>query len=413
MNGKLRALVAVTLAGVLAASGVGCARTRSAQVAHVAENWDSYRNWWRSPAEKTEPEAPPEAVVSANLSIDAAAEAGLDSADGVKQASSNESPLQPAAGTDAESASGGSLEFSPILSLETTGNSVAAAGTSGSQDGGTATGPPVSNSIERLQASLKEEVAQSPADSTDADSEIRFRVESILERARDSLLGKDFATARRLAENANRLVNAVNLPFRPEEERPVDLLREIESIEVSPRAADFTEDVGPASSLLAETPEAMETELAIVRSVANGAARLSSGSDTYDSIEPLLPDPSQEPIQTRPLAQSASSAVSAAPASEPWFPPLDRVQVASETMVAVDPPVLPTPKWTREVDNPEPVSVTLRDLGAASTEERTSNLGTPRQSLGRDWISLFASIAAFAGVAYGFISWILGRLRSP
>jgi hypothetical protein len=110
------------------------------------------------------------------------------------------------------------------------------------------------------------------------------------------------------------------------------------------------------------------------------------------------------------VAQSTSTT---APASEPWFSPLDRVQVASETMVAVDPPVLPAPKWTREADNPEPVSVTLRDLGAASTEERASNLGTSRQNLGRDWISLFASFAAFMGVGYGFISWILGRLRSP
>jgi hypothetical protein len=378
-------------------------------VAHVAENWDSYRNWWRNPAEKTELETPPEAVVSANLSVNAA-EAELDSAEGVKQASSNESPSQPATGTDAESASGGSLEFTPILSLETTGNSVATAGTSGSPEAGTVTAPPTSNSIERLQASLKEDVAPGPADSSEADSEIRFRVESILERARDSLLGQDFATARRLAENANRLVNAVNLPFRPEEERPVDLLREIESIDVSPQSTDVTADAEPAPPQLAETAAPIEVESTTERSAANGAARLSSGGDTYDPLEPLLPDPSQEPIQTRPVAQSTSTT---APASEPWFSPLDRVQVASETMVAVDPPVLPAPKWTREADNPEPVSVTLRDLGAASTEERASNLGTSRQNLGRDWISLFASFAAFMGVGYGFISWILGRLRSP
>ncbi|MBX3451105.1 MAG: hypothetical protein KF777_16185 [Planctomycetaceae bacterium] len=410
MNGKLRVLIAVTLAGVLAASGMGCARSRSA---HVAENWEGYRTWWRATAEKPEGEIAPEAVVSANLSIHAA-EADLDSADPVKQASANENPWPPVTGSDSELASSGSFNAVPALSLETAGHSLSGAGTNNDGDAGSGTtAPPTSNSIERLQASLKEEVSKSPADSSEADSEIRYRVESILERARDSLLGKDFATARRLAENANRLVNAVNLPFRPEEERPVDLLREIESIEVSPRAADFTRDVQTAPGQPTEISEETETELAFVRSAANGAARLSSGSDTYDPNEPLLPDPSQEPIQTRPLAQSAFPAVSAAPATEPWFSPLDRVQGASEALVAVDPPVLPAPKWTREADSPEPVAVTLRDLGAASTEERALSLGTPRQNLGRDWISLFASIAAFAGVGYGFVSWILGRLRSP
>lgn len=410
MNGKLRALVAVTLAGVLVASGVGCARTRST---HVAENWDSYRNWWRSPAEKPEAEAPPEAVVSANLSVDAAAEAELDAAEDVKQASANERPLQPATESAAESASESPLDFTPILSLDASGNSVAAAGTSGSSEGGSVTALPTSNSIERLQASLKEEVAQSPADSSEADNEIRFRVESILERARDSLLGKDFATARRLAENANRLVNAVNLPFHPEEERPVDLLREIESIEVAPPEADRTDDADPSPAQLAEMTAPLEGESTTVRSAANGAARLSTGNETYDAIEPLLPEPSQEPIQTRPVAQSTSPALNAAPSNEAWFPPLDRVQVAAETVAAVDPPVLPAPRWTRDAESPEPVAVTLRDLGAANIEERASSLGTPRRSLGRDWISLFASIAACAGVGFGFISWILGRLRSP
>lgn len=400
----------MTLAGVLVTSGVGCARTRSAQ---VAENRDDYLRWWRSPAEKAEPETPPEAVVSANLSVDAAAEAELDAASGVKQASSNESPPQqatePTAGTPAKNA----LDFTPILSVETADDSVSGAGTSGTLESGAVSAPPTSNSIERLQASLKEEVAQSPADSSEADSEIRYRVESILERARDSLLGKDFATARRLAENANRLVTAVNLPFRPEEERPVDLLREIESVEVGPQELELATAAEPSPAQLAGTTALPEVESSLVRSAANGAARLSTGNETYDAVEPLLPEPSQEPIQTRPVAQSATPVANAAPIDEPWYSPLDRVQVSGETMVAVDPPVLPAPKWNRDTASPEPVAVTLRDLGAANHAEHASTHGTPRTSGRRDWISFFASIAACMGVGYGFVSWILGRLRSP
>ena len=270
-------------------------------------------------------------------------------------------------------------------------------------------------SVAKLKAALVEDskLAGTADDATGAE-EMRLRVEGLLDRARQSFVGQDFVTAKKLAEHAQKLVQAVNLPFQPEQDRPVDLLREIEALETpvgqaisrpngsaavgewNPEAADPL--AGPSLDLPAVlgTPKPGETvspvALTDAKPVLAPDRTFSERPITFASNPPRLP----EPVVESPQWDRGAFAE-------------HRARAAANVAVALQPPALETPHWLGN-DQKEDANLALRNLAEQPTKSLQQKRTNPPSGKEGIWgASLWISVLAFLGVSSGFLAWLWRR----
>lgn len=96
--------------------------------------------------------------------------------------------------------------------------------------------------LSRLRTALTNDVRRSdqPSEASQPRDEVRLRVESLMEQARDALSKDELATAMRTARSAQYISQSAQLIFAPNEERPVDLIRKIQDKMEAPPGADHT-----------------------------------------------------------------------------------------------------------------------------------------------------------------------------
>jgi hypothetical protein len=145
--------------------------------------------------------------------------------------------------------------------------------------------PSVVSARDRLRAALSDDSRREepPADRAGAHEQLRLRIESLMARAKDHLEESQLVAAKRAAELAQDLVEASNLEFLPDEERPVDLLTMINGrIEAENAQREIAENDAGADADLRESPAAEDQQ-------AKTAARRRVVRHPFDRAVPFDP----------------------------------------------------------------------------------------------------------------------------
>jgi hypothetical protein len=217
---------------LLAASLAGCARSPRASVAQL---WDRVPSWrWTS--SDTPPEEPVAPKVTANVAVVAVSD------ETSSEAATSDDPFvdNPAQ----------ALAALPDLDHEDPDSSAETQAGEFAWLTAAPDVPPADQRVHDLKAALHADAArqQSPVSAPTGPHPLRLRVDGLLRKAIDQLAAGQPDEARRTAQLAVDLSNTAGLEFLPNEDRPSDLLREIDEQLAARRAPPREPAETPATS---------------------------------------------------------------------------------------------------------------------------------------------------------------------
>ncbi len=220
-------LLGTVLSCVLLSGCVGNSRRSMTQfLPSVPQTWwPGTREEPAVEAEKAEPSVTANVAATADLSEAAAGESSLNSS-GLVATKRKPSAKSMAANGSVTAHGGGRATLPPTESerqAAVRALAIANANNAAQPDDG-------DKQLERLKAALNEDASRTTTSNraVTATGEVRARVESLLSRARRLFDIGQLADAKQTAQMAQELGESARLDFSPDEERPIDLVRQID-----------------------------------------------------------------------------------------------------------------------------------------------------------------------------------------